>query len=115
MNDVVRRARWDFVIVGGGSAGSVLANRLSKNGARVLVLEAGRRDWAFDIFLHMPSALTFPIGSRFYDWQYRSEPEPHMNGRRVCGHRSTAFRRSQASSTPPRDMLRERASCQRSS
>ena len=75
---------WDYVIVGGGSAGSVLANRLSADpGTRVLVLEAGRRDWPFDVFIHMPAALTFPIGSRFYDWKYESEPEPHMGGRRI--------------------------------
>ena len=75
---------WDYVIVGGGSAGLVLANRLSADPAtRVLVLEAGRPDWAWDVFIHMPSALTFPIGSRFYDWQYESEPEPFMGGRRI--------------------------------
>jgi choline dehydrogenase len=75
---------WDYVIVGGGSAGSVLANRLSADPAtRVLVLEAGRRDWRFDVFVHMPAALSFPIGSRFYDWQYESEPEPFMHGRRI--------------------------------
>ncbi len=75
---------WDYVIVGGGSAGSALANRLSADPAtRVLVLEAGRPDWRFDVFIHMPSALSFPIGSRFYDWQYESEPEPFMDGRRV--------------------------------
>jgi choline dehydrogenase len=74
----------DFLIVGGGSAGSVLANRLSADPAnKVLVLEAGRPDYPFDIFIHMPAALTFPIGSRFYDWKYRSEPEPHMGGRRI--------------------------------
>jgi choline dehydrogenase len=77
--------RFDVVIVGGGSAGSVLANRLSEDpGTRVLVLEAGRPDWRFDAFLHMPAALTFPIGSPFYDWRYRSEPEPFMGGRRVA-------------------------------
>ena len=76
--------QWDFIIVGGGSAGLVLANRLSADPAtRVLVLEAGRRDWAWDVFIHMPTALTFPIGSRYYDWRYESEPEPFMNGRRV--------------------------------
>jgi choline dehydrogenase len=75
---------WDYVIVGGGSAGSVLANRLSADpSTRVLVLEAGRPDYRIDPFIHMPAALTFPIGSRFYDWQYESEPEPFMNGRRV--------------------------------
>ena len=76
--------RYDFIIVGGGSAGSVLANRLSADpGTRVLVLEAGRPDYRFDVFIHMPAALTFPIGSRWYDWQYESEPEPFMHGRRI--------------------------------
>src|SRR5438309_8485005 len=77
-------SQYDFVIVGGGSAGSALANRLSADRSnRVLVLEAGRPDYRWDVFIHMPAALTFPIGSRFYDWKYESEPEPFMNGRRV--------------------------------
>ncbi|MEV6839576.1 choline dehydrogenase [Streptomyces sp. NPDC051133] len=76
--------QYDFVIVGGGSAGSALANRLSADpGNRVLVLEAGRSDYPWDVFIHMPAALTYPIGNRFYDWKYESEPEPHMGGRRV--------------------------------
>ena len=75
---------YDYVIIGGGSAGSVLANRLSANPENtVLVLEAGRPDYPWDLFIHMPAALSFPIGSRFYDWQYQSEPEPHMGGRRI--------------------------------
>ena len=74
----------DFLIIGGGSAGCALANRLSADPSnRVLVLEAGRPDYRWDVFIHMPAALTYPIGSRFYDWKYESEPEPHMGGRRV--------------------------------
>ena len=76
--------RYDYVIVGGGSAGCVLANRLSADpGVSVLVLEAGRRDWRFDVYIHMPAALSFPIGNRLYDWKYESEPEPNMGGRRI--------------------------------
>jgi choline dehydrogenase len=78
------RESFDYVIVGGGSAGCALANRLSADpNNSVLVLEAGRPDYWFDVFIHMPAALMFPIGSKFYDWMYSSQPEPHMNGRRV--------------------------------
>lgn len=75
---------YDYVIIGGGSAGSVLANRLSADpNNSVLVLEAGRPDYWFDVFIHMPAALMFPIGSKLYDWMYSSDPEPFMNGRRI--------------------------------
>ncbi len=75
---------YDYVIIGGGSAGCALANRLSADpGQRVLVLEAGRPDYTWDPYIHMPAALVFPIGNRFYDWGYESEPEPRLNGRRI--------------------------------
>lgn len=78
------KPQYDYIIAGGGSAGCVLANRLSADpGTRVLVLEAGRPDSLWDIFIHMPAALTYPIGSPFYDWMYESEPEPYMHNRRI--------------------------------
>ncbi|MBF0279973.1 MAG: choline dehydrogenase [SAR324 cluster bacterium] len=74
----------DFIIVGGGSAGCILANRLTASpDNKVLVLEAGRPDSWWDIFIHMPAGLSVPIGNKFYDWMYESEPEPFMNGRRI--------------------------------
>ncbi|TCP24938.1 choline dehydrogenase [Scopulibacillus darangshiensis] len=75
---------YDIVIVGGGSAGSVLGDRLSEDGTRnVLVLEAGRSDYPWDLLIQMPAALAFPAGKRLYDWIYQSDPEPYMNGRRI--------------------------------
>jgi choline dehydrogenase len=75
---------YDYIIVGGGSAGSALAARLSEDASTtVLLLEAGRPDYPVDVYVHMPAALTFPIGNPLYDWMYASQPEPHMNGRRI--------------------------------
>jgi len=75
---------YDYIIVGGGSAGSVLANRLSANPKnKVLVLEAGLPDFKFDFRIHMPAALTYPLAGKTYNWWYESEPEPHMNNRRI--------------------------------
>lgn len=74
----------DYLIIGGGSAGCILANRLSASPEnQVLVLEAGRPDSWWDIFVHMPAALTIPVGNKHYDWMYESEPEPDLDNRRV--------------------------------
>ncbi|BBH15790.1 choline dehydrogenase [Nocardioides baekrokdamisoli] len=76
--------RYDYVIVGGGSAGCAIANRLSADpGTTVLVLEAGHSDYKIDPFVHMPAALPFPIGSKLYDWKYETDPEPAMGGRKI--------------------------------
>ena len=76
---------YDFIIVGGGSAGCALANRLSADPSNtVLLLEAGRPDYIWDPFIHMPAAFSLPLGSRFYDWIYETEPEPNLGGRKVA-------------------------------
>jgi choline dehydrogenase len=75
---------FDYVIVGAGSAGCVLAGRLSEDpDVRVLLLEAGPVDHAWDWRLHMPAALAYPLKGRTYNWHYESEPEPFMDGRRM--------------------------------
>ena len=72
----------DFVIVGAGSAGCAMAYRLSEAGSSVLVIEHGGTD--IGPFIQMPAALSFPMNMKRYDWGYSSEPEPHLDGRRLA-------------------------------
>ncbi|MDH4126696.1 MAG: choline dehydrogenase [Gammaproteobacteria bacterium] len=78
------RKEFDYVIVGAGSAGCVLANRLSEDPhASVLLLEAGGVDPFWDWRIRMPAALAYPMNGTRYSWNYHTEPEPHLDGRRV--------------------------------
>jgi len=73
----------DYVVVGSGSAGSVVANRLSENGRySVLVIEHGGPDWG--PFIQMPAALSYPMNMSMYDWGYQTEPEPFLDGRQLA-------------------------------
>ena len=77
--------QYDYIIVGGGSAGLVLANRLSANpNNQVLVLEAGRPDYKLDFRIHMPAALSYLLNGTFYNWAYSSDKEPHMKNRQIA-------------------------------
>ena len=72
----------DYIIVGAGSAGCVLADRLSADGThQVVLLEYGGSDRS--IFIQMPAALAYPMNTKRWNWSYESEPEPHLNNRRL--------------------------------
>lgn len=78
----MKQQDYDYIIIGAGSAGSVLAYRLGENpDVRILVIEAGPMD--HNLFIHMPSGFAYPMANPKYSWQYESEPEPTLNNRRV--------------------------------
>ncbi|CAM3335289.1 choline dehydrogenase [Xenorhabdus nematophila] len=78
---------FDYIIIGAGSAGNVLATRLTEDpNVTVLLLEAGGPDYRFDFRTQMPAALAYPLQGTRYNWAYETDPEPHMNNRRMeCG------------------------------
>jgi choline dehydrogenase-like flavoprotein len=79
----VAESDWDYIVVGGGLAGVIIASRLSEEaGLRVLLIEAGRRERS--LILSIPAGETLLVGHRRYDWQFETDPDPTLDGRRVA-------------------------------
>ena len=82
LSDTTMEQEFDHIIVGSGSAGSVMAYRLAEAGRSVLVLEFGGTDRG--PLIQMPSALSIPMNMNRYNWGFETEPEPHLNDRRLA-------------------------------
>ncbi|WP_072281216.1 choline dehydrogenase [Rappaport israeli] len=81
------KKKYDYIIIGAGSAGNVLASRLTEDeGVSVLLLEAGGPDYRLDFRTQMPAALAYPLQGTRYNWAFKTDPEPNMDNRRMdCG------------------------------
>ncbi len=82
LSDAIMTEDFDHIIIGSGSAGSVMAHRLSEAGRSVLILEYGGTD--LGPLIQMPSALSIPMNMKRYNWGFETEPEPHLGGRKLA-------------------------------
>lgn len=87
-----QQTHYDYIIIGAGSAGCVLANRLTEDpNVQVLLLEAGGKDPWWEWQIHMPAALAYPMNGKRYNWDYHTEPEPYLGGRIMHCPRGKVF------------------------